>query len=63
MKHWADLALACVAWALLTSFLWSSRDFNTDTTPRPGVLVKRLHNNGAVRSHNGSGHSKAAASA
>jgi hypothetical protein len=38
----AELPLAYVAWALTTSFLRSSSYFNTDTSPRTGVLVKRL---------------------
>ena len=38
----AEPLLANVAWALPTSFLRSVRHFNTDTSPRTGVLVKRL---------------------
>src|SRR5438552_2652383 len=37
----AELPLAYVAWALTTCFLGSSSYFNTDTSPRTGVLVKR----------------------
>jgi hypothetical protein len=38
----AELPLAYVFWALPTFFLWSSSYFNTDPTPRTGVLVERL---------------------
>src|SRR5258708_3106495 len=35
----AELPPAYVAWALETSFLWSSSYLNTDKTPRTGVLL------------------------
>src|ERR1035437_1350911 len=38
----AEPPLAYVAWALPPSFLRSSSYFNTITTPRTGVLLKRL---------------------
>jgi len=44
----AELPLAYVAWALTTFFLRSSSYFNTDTSPRTGVLVKRLLFDNAV---------------